>query len=150
MPAGRPTKYRKEYCDLIIRHFDIPATTTKKQTIVTRSVVKTIDVEVPNMVPTIESFARKLGVMTETIVAWTKEYPEFLTAYKKAKAMAKEILNENAIMGRYCEGYAKFFAINCTDMVDKSVKEHIGDRKITIEFVDPPAREDDRTDAKEA
>ena len=78
MPAGRPTKYRKEYCDLIIRHFDIPATTTKKQTIVTRSVVKTIDVEVPNMVPTIESFARKLGVMTETIVAWTKEYPEFL------------------------------------------------------------------------
>ena len=141
MPAGRPTKYRKQYCEDIIKFFDIPATTLKSVPVITKFGTELKKIEVANPLPTIEGFARKLGVMTETIVNWAKEYPEFFTAYTRAKSMSKEILNQNALMGRYSEGYAKFVAINCTDMVDKSRQEQTGadggdiKTKITVEFI---------------
>lgn len=143
--GGRPTKYKKQYCIDIVRFFDIPATKTIQKTIVTKLGVKIIPVEVANPLPTKEGFARSIGVSTRVISEWINKHPEFLHSWERAKDSVKEILNQNALMGRYSEGYAKFVAINCTDMVDKSRQEHTGEdggpikTKIVIEFVDADA-----------
>jgi hypothetical protein len=139
--GGRPTKYKKEYCETILEYFDIPATKVTNKTVITKIGVSSYPVETANPLPTIEGFARKIGVETATIVNWTKDHPEFLSAYNKAKSCSKEILNQNALMGRYSEGYAKFVAINCTDMRDKQEVEHSGG--LNIIFEDPFGRAKD-------
>jgi hypothetical protein len=132
--VGRPTKYKPEYCKSIIEYFDIPATTTKEVTRITKSGIVKMEQEVPNYLPTIEGFARKIGIAPKNMLAWVEGYPEFRKAYELAKCMQKDILNQNALMGRYSEGYAKFVAINCTDMVDKSQKEVSGPDGGPVEF----------------
>jgi hypothetical protein len=124
--CGRPTKYRAEYCTAILEYFNIPATTTAKITRITKRGTEIVDVETANPLPTIEGFAKKIGVSKQSVITWTQEHPAFLDAYTRAKTSQKEILVQNGLMGRYCEGFAKFVAINCTDMVDKSSKELSG------------------------
>ena len=122
--GGRPTKYRKEYCKTIIEFFCISPTKTLTITTKTaKGVKRTAKKEVAVPLPTIEGFAIKLGVCKDTVLEWVKEYPEFSGAYKRAKAGGKEVLVQNGLTGRYAEGFAKFVAINCTDMVDKSSLE---------------------------
>jgi hypothetical protein len=117
---GRPSKYKPEYCQQIIDFFCIEPTHEVKQTFITKAGIKEVTKNVPSFYPTIEKFAFTLGVMTETIVAWTKEYPEFFTAYTRAKEMQKNVLLQNALMGGYSEGFAKFLAINNHGMKEKS------------------------------
>lgn len=141
--TGRPTKYRAEYCNTILEYFNISATTTTKITRITKRGTEIVDVEVANPLPTIEGFARKMSVSKQTVITWTQEHPAFLDAYTRAKTAQKEILIQNGLTGRYVEGFAKFVAINCTDMVDKSTKELSGPEggHLVIEvvkFSEPP------------
>lgn len=101
--------------------------------------VSTYPIETANPLPTKEGFARSIGVSTRVINDWLERYPEFLHAYDRARDCGKEILNQNALMGRYSEGYAKFVAINCTDMRDKQDIEVSGGVNVT--FNDPFADE---------
>lgn len=59
MPAGRPPKYKKEFCEKVIQH------------------MSTGD--------SLESFAVEVGVDVETIQTWKKKYPEFLGSVKRAE-----------------------------------------------------------------
>lgn len=52
--AGRPTKYKKENCELLIKHMEKGFS--------------------------YESFAGLIGVSKQTIYDWEKQYPEFLDA----------------------------------------------------------------------
>ena len=54
MPAGRPTKYKKEYCDLLINHMSSGLS--------------------------FETFAAEINVVVSTIYQWTYDYPEFSEA----------------------------------------------------------------------
>jgi hypothetical protein len=123
---GRPTKYRKEHCQAILDFFNKPATKTVKQTWISKAGIKEADVEVAIPLPTIEGFALSIGTSKQSVITWTEQHPEFLDAYTRAKTAQKEILIQNALAGRYVEGFAKFVAINCTDMVDKQTQEHTG------------------------
>ena len=60
MPAGRPTKYREEYCDAVVEHMSHGASLT--------------------------SFAAEVDVARSTINVWIEEYPEFSESVKRAKA----------------------------------------------------------------
>lgn len=60
MPAGRPTKYKPEYCDAVIEHMARGASLT--------------------------SFAAEIDVCRATITEWAGVHPEFLAAVKIAKA----------------------------------------------------------------
>src|SRR5690554_5906570 len=59
-PVGRPTKYRPEYCDMLVEHMATGASAT--------------------------SFAAQIDVSRETISEWGRVHPEFSVAIKKGKA----------------------------------------------------------------
>lgn len=60
MPAGRPTKYEKRFCDMVIEHMSEGASIT--------------------------SFAAEIGVSRSTITEWVDQFPEFSVAVKTGKA----------------------------------------------------------------
>lgn len=76
-PVGRPSKYKPEYCQMIIDHMAEGASMT--------------------------SFAAEIDVSRETISEWGRVHPEFSVAIKKGKAKCAawwERLNrKNAITG---------------------------------------------------
>lgn len=63
MPAGRPTKYRKEFCD-----------------------------KVPELMAdglSIEEVAAELGIVKSTLYEWTKSHVQFSNAIKKGEELSK-------------------------------------------------------------
>ena len=141
MPAGRP-KYKKQYCEEIIRFFDVPQTKIQKVTQITASGVTEFNKEVPENLPTIIGFARKIGVLSETLKEWADKYEEFSVSYRKALELEKEFLIQNGLKGFYQPNIFQFIASNLTDMKNKETKEHTGadggpiQTKVTVEFVD--------------
>lgn len=141
MPAGRPTKYKKQYCEEIIRFFDVPQTKIQKVTQITASGVTEFNKEVPENLPTIIGFARKIGVLSETLKEWADKYEEFSVSYRKALELEKEFLIQNGLKGFYQPNIFQFIASNLTDMRNKETKEHTGadggpvETKITVEFI---------------
>lgn len=64
MPAGRPTKYKPEYCDLVVKHLEEGLS--------------------------IESFAGVIDVDTAQIYRWKEKYPEFRSSINRG--VAKSLL----------------------------------------------------------
>ena len=60
MPGGRPSKYKKEFCEQVV--------------------------EFCRDGSTFEEFASEIGVCVETINEWARKKPEFSAAKKRAKA----------------------------------------------------------------
>lgn len=77
MPAGRPTKYKPEYCDAVIQHMENGASLT--------------------------SFAASIDVARSSINEWISKHPEFSDAVKIAKAKCaawwESLGRNNAISG---------------------------------------------------
>ena len=127
---GRPTKYKPEYCDLIIKFFDGPKNKryVKSEKITTKANgTQEVWREYAYMcedLPTFNKFARSIGVNEDTIVEWSKEenkekYPGFSAAYNTAKRIQKEFLTDNALKGLHPPATFIFIAKNITDMKDK-------------------------------
>lgn len=111
MPGGRPTKYKFEYCEDIIRFFSKkPTRKSKGNTIV-----------VPP--PLFARYAQKLGVSYETLQEWRRVHPEFSDAYKACKKIQEAIMLEGAIAGHYSAAFTIFSMKNMHNWRDK--KEHI-------------------------
>lgn len=143
---GRSSKYRKDYHpQALVAFFDIPATKTVKQTRITKAGTVLSDVEVANSLPTIEGFCRQEQISKATFHSWTDKHSEFLNAYERVKVIQKDILVQNALTGRYVEGFAKFVAINCTDMVDKKEVELSGNLSLADRIRDARERAKDRS-----
>ncbi len=134
MPAGRPTKYKKQYCEELIKFFNIePYREVERRTTDRKSGREYIDYEdAPNDLPTFERFAHNLGVHVDTMIEWSSakfpeghaksgqlKHPEFSVAYKKAKQLQKDILITNAMRGLYNTTFSIFLAKNITDLRDK-------------------------------
>jgi len=85
-PRGRPSKYKSDYCDELIKYFDIephfetPVITTYKDG-TTKEEVKFI----PSDLPTLAGFAKKIGVHRDTVNQWEKDHKEFSDAINRAK-----------------------------------------------------------------
>jgi hypothetical protein len=124
-PGGRPTKYRKEYCQKLVEFFSIEPTKEVTKTITTaKGTVIEEPVERAARLPTFERFAVNIGACVDTLIEWTKKHKEFSEAYTYAKALQKDILVTNGLLGLYDAGYAKFVSINCTDMRDRQERAH--------------------------
>jgi len=116
--VGRPSDYRPEYAQMMIDYFNrVPYTVKGKK-------------EIPADYPTIEGFACKIMIAPKNLRDWTDKHEEFRTAYEYAKSKQKEILIANGIRGNYNTLFAKFVAINATDMRERVDVEHSGE--ITI------------------
>lgn len=64
MPAGRPTKYKPEYCEMVVEHMKNGKSLT--------------------------SFAASIGAYRDIIYAWQRANPEFLHACKHAQALSQQ------------------------------------------------------------
>lgn len=121
---GRPTKYSNDIPDKMIEWFE----REPKFEVVG-------DVKIPPYLPTFERFAtRVMRVSVDTLHEWTLHYPAFSEAYKHCKNIQKEHLIQYGLNGLYNPAFAKFVAINCTDMSD-SVKLENTNHNINIEIV---------------
>ena len=125
---GRPTKYRKEYCDDIIQYFDIPPQqVVYKQTYYANGTLKSEEpVTLPAQFPTMQGFARMIGVNIDTLHEWRKQYLDFSEAYTRAQELQEKIWLINGMGGLYNAQFAQFFGKNCLGYKDRQEVEHSG------------------------
>lgn len=124
--TGRPSKYKKEYCQKMYDFFNIEHTFFEvANKIDKKGDIQTYNIEKPNILPTFEKFAVSIGVHRETLENWTKEHEAFFDTYKKCKNLQKDMLNDLAMRGFYNPTYTIFVAKNITDMTDRVINEVI-------------------------
>lgn len=113
---GRPTLYSPDLCEKIIKYFDQPLYLKKKKVVSKAGVPIEIEVEVPNSLPTFEGFAKTQGTSHQTLFNWTKKHSDFFDAYRQCKDIQKIFIVEHGLMGGYNPAFAKFIALNVTDL----------------------------------
>lgn len=107
--GGAPTKYDPKYCKEIIEFFSIPPHNGSKNK----------HFLMPNTLPTLLRFSMKIGVSKKNLLEWADRHDEFRVALDTAKELYKEFLSANGLLGLYNANFAKFIAINTTDMKEK-------------------------------
>lgn len=150
MPAGRPTKYKPKYCQQLIKFFDVePYKDVKiphyKGKGKSRELVWSDIKRMANKLPTLRNFAKKIKVGISTVYDWlnvnhASYQKEFSDAFTCAQKVRKWFLIENGLNGCYNPLFAKFVAINITDMTDKQELKMPDGVKVQIEYV--PAKND--------
>lgn len=120
MDTGRPTDYDPAYCSQIIEFFDQQPWREVERT--NPKTGLTYTELVANKLPTLEAFAHKLGYAPSTLYRWQLDHAQFCTSYARAKSLQKDILVQNGLMRLYDSNFAKFIAINNTDLVDQKVR----------------------------
>lgn len=116
---GRPTKYKPEYCEQIIKFFDVPAVDKKGNA--TDPIF-------------LSAFARSIGVVHDTLLEWASVYPSFSVAYSEAKQLQKEMIITNTMQNRYNSSFAWRLMMNTHNWRDK--QDHIVDVKPLVVFDD--------------
>jgi hypothetical protein len=109
---GAPVKYHDGVPDQLISFFNKPLFQEING--------KTM----PNFLPTIEKFCFEIDIATSTFYEWCKKYDDLSSAFQKAKQIQKDQLMQLSLLGFYKEGFAKFVAINITDMRDSKETTH--------------------------
>lgn len=122
-PGGRPSLYQDKFIDEMMTYFDQPLYIMKKKQVASGGRKVEIEEEKPNSMPTFEGFAQSIGVIHETLRNWGKDHPEFFAAYKACKDIQKKFITEHGMMGNYNPGFAKFIAVNVTDLKDRVTHE---------------------------
>lgn len=134
--GGRPTKYKAEYCEQLLQHFDIEPWEEREiphyKTVEGERVVAWTDYKImPVRMPTLRGFAKIIGLGISTLYDWiNKEHAsfvqEFSDAFTYARDIRKEWLIDVGLSGTAPPASFKFVAVNCTDMRDKTETEHSG------------------------
>lgn len=108
-PVGRPSKYKEEYCQMIIDHMKRGLS--------------------------IESFAGVVGVHKDTIYEWKEVHPEFSDALKQGEAQSLlfwELLGIDGANGKIPNFSASSFIFNMKNRFDwKDKKEIKSETKVT-------------------
>jgi len=95
--VGRPTKYDPEFInkadDYLELHTDEETEQEKKEGWVTYGVKVKL--------PTIDGFARYIGVVKSTMYDWAKDHPEFSNALESIRVEQKERLINMGLAGDY-------------------------------------------------
>ena len=121
MPGGKSSKYKKQYCEQIIKFFSRdPYKEVEVKHYGTDGTLRRTEIKrIPNDLPFLSAFAHKIGVSVRTLERWAKVHPEFSGACKRAKELQKEFLITNGLLGLYNPTFAIFAAKNLTDMRDQ-------------------------------
>lgn len=133
--CGRPTAYKPNFPQLLIKHFEVPSYTEtiaesteeyyKDGTLKKKSHKKKL---IPNELPTLLTFARMINVSYGSVWRWAHApadsgyfKKEFSEAYKQAKESQKQFLMNNGLSGASPSPAYIFTAKNVTDMRDEQV-----------------------------
>ncbi|MFL9890211.1 hypothetical protein [Paraburkholderia sp. RL17-381-BIF-C] len=119
--AGRPSRYRPEFCEALLAHFDGPAERVFE-------VVKqdgrggTIVVHEARAkpFPTLGRFSDTIGVAVQTLRNWAKRYPDFGFAFERARDRQASLLIEGGLSGAYDSRFAVMAAKNLLGWRDKA------------------------------
>lgn len=117
---GRPSKYSPEYPEKLWHFF----TQNEPYSVVDIEHYKNGEVAwkdkkvIPNVFPTFERFATNIGVHVDTMIEWCKIHPDFSEVYTRCKAIQKDWLITNGLIGAYNPLFTTFVAKNITDMRD--------------------------------
>jgi len=117
---GRPSKYKPQYCQSLIRFFDIEPHFAKDITI-TKSDGTQIDKseETASDIPFFTDWCHSIGISHETMMQWTEKHISFLAAYKRAKELQEKVLVTNGLLGLYSPSSFIFTAKNIIGWRDK-------------------------------
>ena len=122
--AGQPTKYRPEYCHLILTHFNVPSQNTLDITITKPDGTREEkQLSKPVLYPMLIDFCESIDISEHTHFDWVRDHPEYAHAWNKCKAHQKRILIQNGLAGEYDARIVQFVAINDLDMV--SAKDEV-------------------------
>lgn len=151
MPAGRPPLYKPEYCERIVKFFDIDPFIRETYTDGNGAERTRL---VPNRFPTLARFAAELDVDRSTLAEWASKtnengelvYPEFSRAYKRAKDYQEAFLAEGGIAGAFETPFAIFTAKNVIGWKDKQEVDNTHSapgggpiqHSLTVEYISPP------------
>ena len=140
---GRPTAYKPEYCQDLYDYYDcepyreveIPHYDKAGNGNVIWTETKTV----PNVYPTIRGFAHKIGVGVRTVFDWldpkhSSYQPKFSQTFTQVGVLRKDFLIHNGLLGMHNPAYAKFVAVNCTDMRDRVDTQLSGE--VAVQIVD--------------
>lgn len=153
-PGGRPTNYKPGYCQELVDFFNADPYEDKEIEHFKSGEKTWTDIKrMSNKLPTMIEFARHIGVGYRTLFNWldkesTSYQEEFWQTYTRiAKELQKNFLVQNGLEGLYNPVFAKFVALNFTNMVDKKEVELSSDPdkplKWTIEVVGVTGNEQD-------
>jgi len=131
--GGRPTDYKTEYCEALIKWFEIEPNYEKELPHYKDGEITWYDYKtIANRLPKFHEFAKSIGVTHKTLLNWCDVNIEFLQAYTQAKELQKYFLIENGLNGCYNAAFAIFVSKNITDMKDKQDIEGDIKGEITI------------------
>lgn len=123
--TGKPVHYHPEIGNLMYRWFaNLPKVRVVSETMVWKNgEVREVTREVACPPPHFSEFARELNITESRLKGWAKKHPEFREAYLACKAIIKEFMIDNGLLGKYQGQFAQFTAKNITDMKDKTVEQ---------------------------
>lgn len=114
--VGRPTKYKKKYCQDIVAWFDVEVPKPERF----KDKMGKIDHTAPPFAPpTLYGYCAEIGISIQTIFNWCKDHPEFLDAYNAAKTLSNKILMEASLQGSFNPQFAKLAAVNMMGWSEK-------------------------------
>jgi hypothetical protein len=122
MNGGRPTDYSPEMLEKAKAYFDTyePWYESPIDRQLKDGSVETRMERLPNPPPSILDLSRILGVARSTLYLWMDSHEEFSDTVKKGiERLYPEVLQENAILGRYAPAFAIFAAKNRMKWTDK-------------------------------
>ena len=130
--GGAPSKYKKEYCEEIVKHFRVPPIIVeyKREYFQNGNLKSETPLIRGNTFPTFQGFADKIGVHVDTLNEWCKVHEEFSEAYARAKQLQENIWLTNGMNNYYNAQFAQFFGKNCLGYKDKQEIEHSGKLKL--------------------
>lgn len=126
---GRPTTYRIEYAEMLVRFFDVKPF---EKVQVQGKLGKTRVELVPGVFPMLGRFAHKIGVSIQSLHNWLgalddegrPRHPEFLDAYARAKGLQEALLVEGTMAGAFDGRFAPFLAKNLLGWKDRTEVAH--------------------------
>lgn len=114
MSVTKPTvhysvRYRPEFCEQLIKFFDVPAFSVTEVMKKDGSVTL---LETAAQLPTFAAFAKKIGTTCAMLQTWEKAHPSFAQAAARARDLQGNILLQNSLRGNYASSFAIFTAKN--------------------------------------
>ncbi len=132
MTIGRPTEYSEEYIAKVDEYLAQQVDEEYKRTKTESSASSSYEHRIRVKLPTVEGFARFLGVSKKSLYNWKDTHPDFLHALEKIEIEQKERLICYGLSGDYNSTIAKLILSANHGMNDK-VPE-ISNKSLTINF----------------
>ena len=123
--VGRPSKYKPEYCEEMIKFFSVDPTERRFKSEVSdekgdKTTYEGGGVDFPSFI----RFAFNIGVCEDTLNEWAKVHEEFSVATKLCKKLQEDIWLVNALNGNYSSQFSIFLGKNVFGYTDKQEIEN--------------------------